>query len=125
RSREDRLDLLPAGGALLEYDRLGEVHGVDEGVPDTAAQSREADRSQRGDGGNRGCDRVPALAREQRDRNQHAELRLVGEQADQPAGAPRPAIEQLQRAAEQRRGEESILAMTDVDEYRGKGGCDQ
>ena len=68
---------------------------------------------------------APALACEQCDRNQHAELRLVGEQPDQHARKPRPAIEQLQRAAEQRGGEKSVLAVADIDEHGGEGGCDQ
>jgi len=38
-------------------------------------------------------------ARQQRHGNQNAELRFVGEQADQHAGEPGPAIEQMQRAA--------------------------
>ena len=70
-------------------------------------------------------DAAPALACEQRNRNQHAELRLVGEQADQHAREPRPAIEQMQGAAEQCGGEETVLAVTDIDEHGGKGGCDQ
>jgi len=57
--------------------------------------------------------------------SQDAELRLVGEQADQHAGEPGPAVQQMQGAAEQRCGEKSILAVTDVDEHRGEGQCDQ
>ena len=65
------------------------------------------------------------LAGQQRDRNQHAELRLVGEAADQHAGKPRSAVEPVQRAAEQRRGEESVLAVADIDECGREGGGDQ
>ena len=64
-------------------------------------------------------------ARQQRDRDQDAELRLVGEQADQHAGEPGPAIQQMQGAAKQGGGEKSILAVADVDEYRGEGQRDQ
>jgi hypothetical protein len=54
-----------------------------------------------------------------------AELRLVGENADQEAREPGSAIEQVQCAAEQRRGEESILAVADIDEHRREGRRDQ
>ena len=64
-------------------------------------------------------------ARQQRDRNQHAELRLVGEAADQHAGKPRLAVEPVQRAAEQRGGEESVMAVADIDEHGREGGSDQ
>ena len=70
----------------------------------------------------RRADRAPSPARQQRDRNQNAELRLVGEAADQQACKPGPAIEPMQRAAEQRRGEKSVLAMADVDENGREGG---
>src|SRR5437660_28360 len=82
----------------------------------------------RGEAADRGCrrtDRVPALACEQRDRNQHAELRLVGEQADQEAGEPWPAVEQMERAAEQCGSEKTVLPMADIDEHRREGGRDQ
>ena len=87
--------------------------------------SREADRDQRRDGGRRRADRAPSSAGQQRDRNQDAELRLVGQQADQHAREPWPAIEPVQRAAEQRRGEKSVLAVADIDEHRREGGGDQ
>ena len=72
-----------------------------------------------------GTDCAPSAARQECDRNQDAELRLVGEAADQYAGEPGPAIEQMQCAAEQRRGEKSILAVADIDEHGGEGGRDQ
>ena len=67
----------------------------------------------------------PSSAGQQRDRNQYAELRFVGEQADQYAGEPGPAIEPLQRAAEQRGGQKSVLAVADVDEHGREGERDQ
>jgi hypothetical protein len=68
---------------------------------------------------------APSSAGQQRHRNQDAELRLVGKAADQHAGEPWPAIEQLQPAAEQGCGEKSILAVADIDENRREGGRDQ
>ena len=123
--RKYRLDFLPAGAALLEHHGLREVHGVREGVPDAAAERDEAERDQRRDGGDGRADRAPSSARQQRNRNQNAELRFVGEAADQQAREPGPAIEQMQRAAEQCRGKKSILAVADVDEHGGERGCDQ
>ena len=94
-------------------------------MPDAAAEQREADSDQRCNGGCRRADRAPASAGQQRDRDQDAELRLVGQEADQHAGKPWPAIEPVQRAAEQRCGEESIVAVADIDEHGREGGGDQ
>ena len=68
---------------------------------------------------------APSAARQQRDRNQHAELRLVGE-ADRSARlTARAGDRAVQRAAEQCRGEKSVLAVADIDEHGGEGRGDQ
>ncbi len=94
-------------------------------MPDAAAEQREADSDQRRNGGRRRTDRAPPPAGQKRDRDQHAELRLVGQEADQHAREPWPAIEPVQRAAKQRCGEESILAVADIDEHGREGGRGQ
>jgi hypothetical protein len=50
-------------------------------------------------------------------------LRFVSQKADQQAGEPGPKVEPMRRGAEQRRGQESILAMSDIDEDSREGGC--
>jgi hypothetical protein len=57
----------------------------------------------------------------ERQRNHQAELRLVGKQAEQQPGDDRPAVEQRERAAEERGGEQAVLAMAEIDEHRREG----
>ncbi len=57
---------------------------------------------------------------DQHQRNQQAELRLVGETAEQHAGQPRPSVELHQRAADQGRGQESVMAWPRLMNTAGK-----
>ena len=65
--------------------------------------------------------RAPAPGREQHQRDHQAELRFVGEQAEQDAGNDRPPIEPQQRKADQRRGEEAVMPVTEIDEHGREG----
>jgi hypothetical protein len=65
-------------------------------------------------------DRGPASGHEQYQRDQHAELRLVGQQPEQNAREHRAAVQQCEKSAEQRCGEECVLAVADIDEHGGK-----
>ena len=94
-------------------------------VHTSRAESERDGERQHGDGrGGRG-ERAPAPARRQHQRDQQAELRLVGEQAEQDAGEPRPPIELSKRAAEQRGGEEAVMAVAEIDEHGGEGEREQ
>ena len=59
---------------------------------------------------------------EQRERDQQAELRLVGEQAEQDAGEQRPLRQYQQRRPQQSRGEKTVLTVTEIDENGGERG---
>jgi hypothetical protein len=68
---------------------------------------------------------APAPAYRQHERDHQPELRFVGQKPEQDAGKKRPAIEHDQRAADQRGGEEPVLAVTDVDQHGRKGDSEQ
>ena len=68
---------------------------------------------------------APAPASDQRDRDHQSELRLVGQKAEQNAGNDRPTVELYQRSAEQSGGEETVLAVTDIDQHRREGEREQ
>ena len=70
------------------------------------------------DCGGGGGKRAPAAAHRQCDRNQQPELRLVGEKSEQDAGNERPAVELHERCAQERRREEAVLAVPDIDKNR-------
>ena len=75
---------------------------------------RETARSERR---NRDCQ--PAPVRDQHDRKQQPELRLVGQKSQAQTGKRRMPLQEPERAADQRRGEEAILAGRHVPE-RGR-----
>jgi hypothetical protein len=52
-------------------------------------------------------------------------LRFVSQKTDQQARQPGPKVEPIRRGPKQRRGQESILAMSDIDEDGREGGCGQ
>ncbi len=119
-SREQALDLLPAGATRLQHHGADEGGRVGERDPCLGAERGEgcgADDEHR-HGRRRG--RAPAAGDDEHQRNQHAELRLVGEQAEQDAGEDRPCIEQHETAAQERRGQEAVLTVAEIDEGDGK-----
>ena len=59
---------------------------------------------------------------DQHERKQQAVLRLVAEQPEADAGQHRPHRHQIQRAADQRRGEKAVLADQRVVEHHRKRG---
>ena len=65
-------------------------------------------------------DGQPAPVRDQHKRKQQTELRLVGQQPETNAGKRRPPLQQSERAADQRRGEEAVLPGGDVPQRGGK-----
>ena len=69
--------------------------------------------------------RAPLPAREQRDRNQQAEMRLVDQQPEQHAGDGRTPFEQAQAAAEERGGPAAVLPAQRIDEHGRCGGREQ
>src|SRR5262249_52243105 len=71
------------------------------------------------DGGRREK-RAPAAGGGEHQRKQHAELRLVGEEPEAAAGERRMPLEQTERAADQRGGEEAVLPGGDVPDRAGK-----
>ena len=71
-----------------------------------------------GDGG--GGEGAPAPAHRQHQRNEQAELRLIGEAADQDAGEDRPAVELAERCADQRGGKKAVVALAEIDEHGRK-----
>ena len=93
----------------------------EERAPDLRPERDQRGERQRRDRARCGDERAPAPGRDQHQRDQHAELRLVGDQAEQHAGEHRPAVEHHQRAAEQRRGEKAVVAVADVDEHGREG----
>ena len=89
----------PAGGARL-------LDKVDPGLHAEHGRTRKHEHDDR----RRRCKQRPPLpGRDQRDRDQQADLRLVGEQAEQHAGGHRRALEQAQATVHQRHIEERAL----------------
>ena len=86
--------------------------GAAEGEP---RQRGKTDGDDSGDG-----ERQPAPVGDQYNGKQQSELRFVGEEAKANAGEERPPFQQGERAADQRRGEETVLPRGRVPQHRGK-----
>ena len=117
---EQALQAAPVGGALAEHDAAGDRHPMQEGLPAGAAERepgcrRETARSER-----RNSDCQPAPVRDQHDRKQQPELRLVAQKSQAQAGKRRMPLQEPERAADQRRGEEAVLARRHVPERSRK-----
>lgn len=101
-----------------------EFCGDKKGAPRIGAECQRDGKRQRGNGRG-GEEHVPAAAHRQHQRDQQAELRLVGEEADEHAGDERPAVELRERAGEKRGGEKAISGMAEIDEHRRMGEGDE
>src|SRR6185312_6000434 len=64
---------------------------------------------------------TPTPTRCEHERDEHAELRLVGDQPEQDAADDRAAVELQKRAGEQCGGEEAVMAMPEIDEHGREG----
>ena len=122
---EHALQPAEVGMAFAEHDAARDRHPMREGLPARAAESEprqrgKPDRRRRGN-----HDGQPAPVRDQHQGKQQTELRLVGEQPETNAGKRRPPLQQAERAADQRRGEEAVLPGGDVPERRGKAERDE
>lgn len=110
---------------MLERDDAGEAGGIKERLPNMRTECERRGEREHSHCSRRGCEGAPAAARCQHNWDQQAVLRLVGKKPKQNPGQQRPTVELDQRRAEQRGGEEAILAMTDIDENRREGKCKQ
>src|SRR5581483_1642706 len=72
------------------------------------------DKQRDRDGG--GGKAFPAAGGDEYQRDQHAELRLIGKQPEQDAGGDGLALKLRQSEAQQGSGEEAILPVTQIDE---------
>ncbi|MDR3497599.1 MAG: hypothetical protein P4L72_00060 [Parvibaculum sp.] len=115
------MHLEPGKRALAEKARIGARHRVDEAREDVPAEGDAAQREQRGERRGGGGKGAPAARGGEHQRNEQAELRLVGERAEEHSGDDRAAVEQRQRAAGKRRRQQSVLADADAPEKRGRG----
>ena len=105
-------------GAVLLQVALHRHDLVEVFAPDIDAvePAGRAEQHERGRGGRR--DDAPAPGEHEHHRQQQAELRLDGEDAEQHAGEQRPPV-QIDQAADQQRGEEkAVLAEEQIDRDR-------
>ena len=87
-----------------------------------AAAVSEIGRGANHDHGRRGRpENAPARGDRERERNQQSELRLVDEEAEQHARERGRPVQEKHSAAEKGRGQESVLAVGEIDEGGGKG----
>ena len=93
----------------------------------SARKCKRRDKRENADGGRGGGEGFPTVGGNQHQRNQQSELRLIGEQAKWDSRKERARIEQQQSESHQRRGEESVVTVSEVDEDRGisDGGKDR
>lgn len=99
---------------------VGGQDGVDEALPGFRPQQQPGQPGEHQSGGRGADEHAPLLRNDQGERNENAEVRLEGEEADQDAGQDRTALHRQQRAAEQRRGDAAVLPNDDVGEQRQK-----
>jgi len=91
---------VPAGLTGLEHDDAGEMGRGQECVPYRNAEGECRDQRQRGDGRSGGGKTAPPSGGGEYERKKDAQLRLVGDEADEHAGEQRTAIEAHERSAE-------------------------
>ena len=122
---EHALQPVPIQRALVDQHAARKRRPMREGLPARAAegeprQRREHDRHECGDRNSQ-----PAPVGDQHDRKQQTELRFVGEEPETDTGQRRMPLQQTERAADQRRGEEAVLPGGDVPDRGGKSEREQ
>src|SRR5262249_44419383 len=119
RRSEDGLELIPIDMTALEKRGPGVAGRGQKRGPYIRAKGETGQRAEQRDRERRGDDRTPLTGSCERHRNHQTKLRLIGEETEQYASECRPALEESKTAADQRRAQEAVLAVAEIDEDCG------
>ena len=122
---EHALQPVPIQRALVDQHAVRNRRPMHECRPARAAEGEPRQRREQERHQCRDRNGQPAPVGDQHDRKQQTELRFVGEEPETDSGQRRMPLQQTERAADQRRGEKTVLPGGDVPDRGGKSEREQ